>query len=489
MASRRGTEPTRVSPSRHKSLFDALLYSAGSLWTTGLGMVASLLVRILVAVDAFGALNLVSGVGSYFGAYNAIYRNAISREVPAAQSVERGADAEALARASYTLLTYSVTAQSLALLIIALVLDDPLLRLAFFTGALLNLADALSTTDRILMRATQHFRPLAAVEGATGILSPALLIACSWAFGTLGYFAGLVAAAAVRVVGYRSAARRVLRRFFTWRPSGQALRQVLVAGASISVLGLAGQVLLTADRWIIAARLGTVDLGYYSLGTAMVASLSLVPVSMAGSYFSTLIGLISRGELAQAGLGTRKAQSGVTIVLVLMFGVLAAVIQPLIMALLPAYAPAIPALQVIMLQGYFHGARAVPVQSHIAAGRINSALSVTLVGVALAVALNLFAVRHGLLGVAIANTLAFSVHALLMSWSADRWIPGQDLLGSTLVGAVLLLGVYLLLYTVGYAAVAIYLAVVAGGAAAYLTRVLALDWRSLPASARDYLRS
>lgn len=474
-------------PARHRSLFDAFVYTFGNAWTTAFSAIAALVVRAIVAVDAFGATNLTQAMTGYFGVYNGLYRNAIGREVPARLAHGERRGAEDIITTSYSLLFASLAVEATVLVVGGILVGDRLMKLALFTGAFLNLVDGLEVTDRILLRSVKRFRALALGHLTTGVLSPAMLVLLSWWFGVGGYFLGLAAGGAIRFVSFRALLKRGLFAYVHWRLRWDACRQVLAAGAQITLLGIAGQMLLTADRWVIAGFLGTTSLGYYSLGNALVTPLALIPFSIAGSYFPTLMGLVATGDEHRAARGTYKAQVSVVLSLAFLLGTLTAFIEPLIRAVLPSYAPAVPAIRIVLVQTYLYGAQAVSVQSHVAAGRLWPATSITGACAGLAVVLGVLLVPYGLPGVAAATAAALGACALMMNWSASRMFRGPGLLKPTVLGLGLIGGVNLCLELAGLVATVIYLCGLAVGAAWYLTRLLGIDWRLIPSSARSYL--
>lgn len=481
------SEPSPGVPAAHKPLFDAAVYTFGNTWSAAFGALASLVTRTLVSVTAFGANNFVQGITGYFDAYNGLYRNAIGREVPANLGLGKHEGADEIVRASYTMLLASVGIQSAVLFVLGILIRDRLLKFALLTGAFLNIVDSLKSTDQILMRSTQRFRAVAVGHLLTGIFSPALLVLLSWVLRAEGYFLGLAAGGALRFIGFRILLRRGPLAYLTWRLRGNAIRQVVATGVTISLLSLAGQALLTADRWVIVGFLGTKELGYYSLGSSIVVSLGHIPLSIAGSYFPTLMGLAATGQLERVARGINKVQASVTLLLVLLFGTVALVIGPAVKTFLPEYEPSVLAFQVMCIQGYLYGAQAVSIQSYVALGRVWHATLITAACAGLAFLLSRLLVHYGLLGVAVAMATAFGLCAILVNWSAQRFVGGHGLLGYMLLGLAMLAMLYTFLFTVGLFAAWAYLLGVGGGAGWYLTRLLGIEWRALPSSTKAYL--
>lgn len=474
---------------RHKGVFDALVFTFGTVWSSVFGMVGSLVTRGLVPIQAFGANNIVDVVVGYLGIYNGISRKAISREVPAHLALEEVDEAKAVIEASYTTLVVSLLVQSAGLLIAGLVINDPLLRMAFFTGAFLLVVNTLSSTDRLLLATLQRFKATAVAHLTTGLVTPAILILLSWAFGAVGFFLGLALGGAVRLVAFRASLGHGPFAYITWRLNRRAIRQILVTGISITLLYLAQQALLTVDRWVIVGYLGTLSLGYYSLGTTIVLAFGVVPSALAGSFFPRQIGLTVTGKWRDLQRSTHKAQVSISLLLVLVFGGLAIAVGPLIRIFLPEYQPAMPALQIIFFHGYFYGTMVVALLTHIAFGKVWPPLFVYVGCTGLALVLDIVLIRYGLVGVAVGTGAALGVASFLVNWSADRLLDGHSLVADTSVGLALLSGLYAWLFGFGIFHALAYFCLVAVGSAIYLTRLLQFDWRRLPAHTMMYVRS
>ncbi|MSQ13338.1 MAG: lipopolysaccharide biosynthesis protein [Dehalococcoidia bacterium] len=448
---------------------------------------ASLVTRGLVAVEAFGSYSLVDGLSRYLSAYNGLFRQAISKEVPLHLARGDPKTADNITKAAYTALFFSLAIESVALVSLAIFLTDGLLRLAMLTGAFLNAVDGVAFTDQALLRSTRRFRLVSLAQFPISLVSAGVLLFGSWRFGSEGYFFGLAAASGLRFVIIRLLTRQSPLVYVTWRLPRRAVWQMMRTGLSISLVGLAGSALLTVDRWVIAGYLGSRDLGYYSLGSSMVLSLSLIPISVASVCFPLLTGLVAKRQMEQARLLTGKAQVAIILTLVLVFGSVGLLLRPLISTLLPDYEPALQVYFVVLVEGYLYGAGMLAGFVHLALGRYRTAAAIAASCAILSLALNLVLVRVGLVGVAIGTTIAMGAFAILLNWSADKLLGRHGLQVPTVIGLGLLAGFYACMLTIGTIWAAAYLAAVGGIGLWYLMRILGIDPRRLPASVRAYL--
>lgn len=469
-----------------RSLLDAVASASGNAWVTVLGTVAAFVARVLVVPEAFGATNFAQGIMGYFGAYNGIFRNAIGQEIPTHVALRQREEATAVLNAAYSMLLGSLLLQTVALLIFASLTGDVWLKLAAFTGAFLNIVDSISTQDRVLLQATRRFLPLTMGHLVAGFLSPASLLLCAWLAGARGYFLGLALGGAIRFAVYRALLGPNLS-YFTRRLNMDTVKQVLATGIGISLLTLAGQLLLTVDRWVILRGLGTRELGFYSLGSSVIMSLVLIPVSIAGSHFPSMVGSMALGNFHQVAQGTRRVQATVSLLSVLMLGFLALIIGPAVQRFLPSYGPAISALQIMPVWGYFYSTIMVASQVHVAARQVPRAIGITAAYAGVGLALSLFLVRYGLVGVAAAMSLAWAMYALAFNWSASLLTKDRGLMTYMLAGGGMLAGLIAVLLLRGFVAAWVCLVAVGCGVVWYLTRLLGINWRTLPASAKAYL--
>jgi O-antigen/teichoic acid export membrane protein len=115
--------------------------------------------------------------------------------------------------------------------------------------------------------------------------------------------------------------------------------------------GLVFAILTTADRWLVLALLGAASLGEYTLASLLSSGMLLASMVVAQQFYPRMA--MRFGRSGSGGL-LRMAflQGGAVLLLLVPVGLSLAVAGPwAITTWLPAYAPAIPALLMLML-GY-----------------------------------------------------------------------------------------------------------------------------------------
>lgn len=491
-SNRVSTESPKAEPSARETshgmqaLLDALVYAFSNYAIVAIRFVVNFGVRLMVAPAAFGALSVAQGLHSYVASYNGLYRNAIDREVPALQGRGAQEEADAVLNASYSILLGSLILESLLFAFAGFFVEAGVLRFAFWTIAILNLLDGFAATDRITLKATMRFRALSGVQVLVGIVQAALLVGGAWLWDANGYFAGLATSAVFRFVTYRFVLGQGWFGYLSLSHPMRVVRSILKVGGAFTIFGLSGRLLLTVDRYFVVAFLSLTDLGFYSLGISLMEVLQRLTASIAGSYFPRMMRMIGNGELNRAAQSAQKLQASVVLMMAATFSVLAIVIEPLIRFVLPEYAAAIPALQVMVVGGYLYGAQAVARQLHVGLGRFRRATVITLIGAAFAIAFDFALVGSGLVGIAIATSAAVGLTSLALNVSAQRMVRARGLVLWMLVGLAMLLTVEALL-VLSPAASVLAVAIFGIAAAKNLTRLLGIPWRQMPMYSKSYL--
>jgi O-antigen/teichoic acid export membrane protein len=471
---------TRPPSAIRTGIFYSAAHYAGALLTS----VAGFLVRLWVPASVFGAAAIVTGVQEYFRAYDGLYRNAVDREVPVHQARGDEAAAEDVLRASYVLLLASLVLESAVLAALALLADDPLMRLAWTAYAVVNLLDGVGQMDRIALKATQRFGAHNRALVLGGLAGSAALVAASYLWGAPGYFGGVAANAAVLFVAYRREMPGPWRLPALGRVTGPVVRRVLAVGSGVALMKLGQQLLFTADRWVVAHHFGIRELGYYSLGLALASRLYLLPQTLAGSFSPRLNGMLGTGRLDEAGVAVEKLQRATCLISACTCGAVILAVEPVVARFLPAYGGAVPAIRMLLAATYFMAMNATSLQVHVGMERTGRGVAAAAVATAGSVAVGGWLAGLGLVGVAAGRAVGLGVYAVAMDLSTRRLLPVRGMVGSALAGAAALAVLLGLLHLWGTLAAAAWLA----GYGALSLRALAATFgmrvRDLPAVLR-----
>jgi O-antigen/teichoic acid export membrane protein len=398
--------------------------------------VSGFVVRIWVPPAVFGATSLVLAVKNYFRAYDGLYRSAIDREVPIHLRGDDVGGAEAIRRTAYRWLTRSLVVESVLLAAAGLLSPAPLVRIAFWVYAVINLLDGVTQADRITLKATQRFGAHNRALTTSGFLAGVVLIALSFAAGTSGYFAGLLGGAAISFVFFRRHIKPLGAKTGKAVPEGPWLKRVLHIGGLIALLKLSQEILFTVDRFVLVRVAGLEELGYYSLGLALAARIYLLPQSFVGSFAPTLNGLVGTGDTDQAGAIVQRLQRMSAALAFLTCGGVILALPPLIAWALPDYSGAVPGIQVLVFGAYWMAINATGVQVHVAFARVRPAVFAALLAVPVSVGAAYALSAYGAIGVAFGRVAALGLYAVLLDWSARRLLNRAGLVFQNVAGAV-----------------------------------------------------
>ena len=471
-----------------KAILDGLFYTLANYSSSGLNVLANIVCRNLISPGVFGAIFFTNGIVGYFGKYNSMYRNAIEREVPIRRARGDREQAESVLRSSYTLLFVSMLVESLVLLVVGLLVRGSYLRWAFVVKAVINLLGPLAVADKITLKVEGRFRGLTLAMLVTSLSQAIMLILLGWLWGPKGYFIALVIGALVQFYFFRFVLKRgwnaYLTRFIDWRIT----KEVLAIGFAIATFNLLQHTLLTMDRYFVAGYMGLSELGYYSLGSALIAEVQLLPRSLAGSYYPKMMVLLSSGKLAEeVNNPIWKLHVSVVLASAIAFGGIILVLDPLVQSMLPLYAPALMVFKVMVLGGYLYGTVVVSQNIHVGLRRLKLVTLITCGVLGVAFVLYWMLIGYGLLGVAIAMSCASCIYTLAVNFSAERILNIRSLNLLSLLGLLLVGLIFFIIEVIGYGFAFVFWLSMGSLSMWCLTRIHQINWRYLPGQTVGYL--
>lgn len=193
-------------------------------------------------------------------------------------------------------------------------------------------------------------------------------------------------------------------------------------------VGLLYGLLTTADRWIITSLLGVEQLGYYSLAIMAMGFLTMIPMVIAQQIYPRMaetFGNISSYPALKKWV-LRQAIMGLSVTVPLLVGVYF-IFPPIVERFLPAYAPGITAMKIILVgllflplsRGFGNFLNTVDKQVY--------NMVVQGFAVLVNVGLNISFVRMGLgiNGVAIGTSLTYVIYSTILSAIGFRIIRRQ----------------------------------------------------------------
>lgn len=312
---------------------------------------ASRLISGLVAAGMLGPLvwghwyllNLVLRYGSmiHLGAVNGM-----NREVPAARGRGDPEEAETLRRSSLGFLLASYVVAAGLLWLFMTVTGRSLTVPGLFPTLFLLGAQQLYSFAITSLKAQTAFGKVTRLQLASTLVYPPIVLFSTWQWGLNGFILGQAGAYTVLWLLAALAERGMYRWRFDWPRS----RHLIGVGLPIMLVGVMDALFATVDRWVIVAFLDGEALGHYSLAVMTMGAIGMLPqVISQQTYPRIAYAWSARRDTAEIRrLAARQRVLSLAVVSLLVLP--AAVIAPwAIRQFLPAFAPGIPALLVIML--------------------------------------------------------------------------------------------------------------------------------------------
>lgn len=157
----------------------------------------------------------------------------------------------------------------------------------------------------VLWQAQHRAIASAALQFATSGVNVALSLLAVLAFGWGGDGRNVAIVAAYMLAGLAAAALLVRGGELAWAPTAEHMRSLLHFGAPLVLHALAGALLATADRWVVAVQLDATSLGLYGAG----AQLGMVMAMLADAFVKAFTPWLY-GQLQHRQLSGRAAAVG-----------------------------------------------------------------------------------------------------------------------------------------------------------------------------------
>ncbi len=200
-----------------------------------------------------------------------------------------------------------------------------------------------------LLRAEDGFGRLSATLAVTSLLELGLTLGCVHLFGFIGVLIGLALSQTVGAIICLSAKRSPPLRL---EINLAVILNLVRIGFPIMLTILGYFVLTTVDRLLIIAFAGSVELGYYALGSLAVTAIGYIPIAVNQVMYPKFAQRFGETRDPAALSGYLRVPA-ITIAhgMGLVLG-LSALSLPLVAIILPEYTPGIPAAR-ILLAGFF----------------------------------------------------------------------------------------------------------------------------------------
>ncbi|NLC55716.1 MAG: oligosaccharide flippase family protein [Armatimonadetes bacterium] len=202
---------------------------------------------------------------------------------------------------------------------------------------------------------------------------------------------------------------------FAWGLNVPDIRQAVGYGAPLVVAALLGSVMLTVDRWVVAATLSAEQLGYYALGIMVSTGLALIPGSVANVLYPHMLERYgATGDYTAARGLVLTSMQALAAIMVVIEGAVVLAMPLLVRYVLPQYLPSILLTQILVCGSFFLAVASVPSNYLVSIDRQNSVVIWSIVTIAVAAAVDLLMVRlgYGVMGVAVGTAFAYLFHGV-----------------------------------------------------------------------------
>lgn len=306
-------------------------------------VVSGLVVAAIVDPAAWGNWYLLNLIIAYGALTQLGALNGMNREVPSALGRSGVTEAVDLRRSALGVVLLTTGVATILLLGLGLVIPAVTVTNAFLLTIALLFANQIYTYVVTSLRSTTHFNDLARLQFVQAIAYPSLSITGALVLGIPGFILGQIITLALTSLA-ASGTHTV-----AWRPkfNRTLIRRLIVVGFPIMLVGLIHTLFATVDRWVIVGHLGSEALGYYSLAIMALSAVALLPQVLSQQFYPRMAYAWSAtrdaGELRRLASRQRLYTFAAVVPVV---GLMALVTPPIVRALLPQYAPGIPAILV-----------------------------------------------------------------------------------------------------------------------------------------------
>lgn len=384
-----------------------LWFASSNLFRQVMNIGIALLRPLLLKPELFGLFSVMRLIPTYAHHVHLGARNTLRYRIPLH---EQHGETEQTDRLRATVLTGAMTLTvlvSLALVLTAALLDA---RTEVRVGLIICAATVLvlGLYDHVLaeLKGFQLFRIVSVQNYVSAVVTLAVGAALIWWFG---FYGALATELVVFLVLLVFLARKGFVRT-RWRMDLSLFKSAVLFGAPTLLFDVSLLLMRTMDRIVIAAMLGLEQLGYYALGAVVLAYVMHVPGATREVMEAKLF-QHGRTEDLQVRF-ERYVMQPIRIIafaMPVLIGPAVILLPAAIHLALPDYALGVPAMQALMLGGFFL-AISFPLRGIlVASGRQIRAAGVLLTSILLHTALSagLIAAGFGIVGVAVSAGIAF----------------------------------------------------------------------------------
>jgi O-antigen/teichoic acid export membrane protein len=398
----------------HAIIKDTALYSAANFFSQIIGIFTSILLRKFLGPVYIGIWSLAQVLLGYCGYASFGTTKALMRDYPCLLAKGENQNAEKLKN---VILTFSMIASIIPMVLLlgytclkwlqlSPALRNTLLFISFFLF-IQRFYDVLMA----LLRSEKRFVLLSKllVVNAAGMLLVALIFVPFWGFYGLLLGSALILLACMAVVYWD----HVYCFLYSW--DSKVLSSELRLGIPLLVSGFLGELLRSADKWVITKELGFYELGLYSLAMMANTYVFSLPMMFAHVWYPNLQEVYGKKQNAQDVANYLLKPVAVISVLCPFLAGIAIFILPVVIELvLPKFLPGLLPMKIYLFGTLFVLLAQFSLNFLITLDHCWIGIPLALMGILCNVGGALFLLHqgYGLTGVAISSSGAFAIYGL-----------------------------------------------------------------------------
>ncbi len=377
-------------------------------------LVRSILIMRLIGPRGRGIQRLVGLIKGYLSTTTIAFRHGTSKELPLAIGARDAQRAAEAADAGYFAVTVLTALAGLGMLLYAIFISKGSWewRVALSVGGGLLLADDLIALYWSVLRSWSRFQTLAVGELVRTAGQFVFMVGGARLLGVTGVMLGWLASA-LAVLLYLDLTSRIRT---AWRPSWSHVWRLAAIGLPVALISFSDVLLRSIDGTVLVRFYGEEQFGLYSVAMQMAAYLYALPQA-AGFVIWPKV-LESYGAEATIERKRRRVMLptvGLAALMPVLGGVAGRLLPSAIDLVVPRFAPAVPAAQVLSMGATF---LAMPLATNAALVANDQETAVILTKLAGSVvsgggAWYLVANQGSLIAVAVASCAGFAVAAVL----------------------------------------------------------------------------
>ena len=338
----------RTSPLAMRLATAVVLMIGSSYFVMLLDLVRGIILMRLLGPTGRGITRGVNLLTSYLDNTHLGVRHGISKRLPQAVAAEDHETADALEDVAFTFILGTAVVSALGVFVWALVASElqAATAISLALGGALLLGQQGDGLYQVVLRAFGRFRVIAKARVVFGLVQFGGMILGAWRGGVVGAMVGWVAAYAAMLVYYHIAAGWRVRLRIRW----DIVRQLIIVGLPICAMTLSDVLLRSIEGIIIVKYFKVYGLGLYGAATQIAGGLYAMAQAAQFVIWPRVLDCHARD-----GLGAKTCKNvilptiGMATLMPVLCGAVYFIIPPLITSVVPKFAEATAASQVLAM--------------------------------------------------------------------------------------------------------------------------------------------